>query len=58
MAKAWNVQLREDLGRKKDGPVPKGVDYDTWTGPALMLPFNENRYHYHGTGTGTTAPGI
>jgi predicted dehydrogenase len=46
MAKAWNVQLRENIGRKKDSPIPKGVDYDTWTGPALMLPFNENRYHY------------
>jgi predicted dehydrogenase len=46
MAKAWDVQLRDDIGRKADGPVPKGVDYDTWTGPALMLPFNENRFHY------------
>lgn len=47
MAKAWNVQLRDDLGHKKDSPVPKGVDYDTWTGPAQMLPFNENRFHYN-----------
>jgi predicted dehydrogenase len=46
MAKAWDVQLRDYIGRKSDGPVPKGVDYDTWTGPAPMLPFNENRFHY------------
>lgn len=46
MAKAWDVQRRSDIGHKPDSPVPPGVDYDTWTGPALMLPFNENRFHY------------
>src|SRR5262245_51003167 len=47
MAKAWNVQLRDDIGHKDDSQVPAGVDYDTWTGPATMLPFNENRFHYN-----------
>jgi predicted dehydrogenase len=47
MAKAWDVQLRDDIGRKADAPVPAGVDYDTWIGPAPLLPFNENRFHYH-----------
>ncbi|MCS7025517.1 MAG: Gfo/Idh/MocA family oxidoreductase [Bryobacteraceae bacterium] len=47
MAKAWNVQLRKNIGRKPDSPPPPGVDFDTWTGPALLLPFNENRYHYN-----------
>jgi predicted dehydrogenase len=28
-----------------DGPVPSGVDYDLWTGPAQMLPFNPSRFH-------------
>ena len=46
MAKAWDVQKRDDIGHKPDGPVPAGVDYDTWIGPALMMPFNENRFHY------------
>jgi predicted dehydrogenase len=46
MAKAWNAQLRENIGRKPDSSVPAGVDYDTWVGPAPMLPFNENRFHY------------
>ncbi len=45
-AKAWNIQLRENIGRRPDGPVPGGVDYDTWIGPAPYLPFNENRFHY------------
>jgi len=46
MAKAWNSQQRADIGSKRDGPVPAGVDYDTWVGPAEMIPFNENRFHY------------
>ena len=46
MAKAWNVQLRENIGHKNDSPAPATLDYDTWTGPALTLPFNENRCHY------------
>lgn len=46
MAKAWNVQMRQNIGRQEDSPVPAGVDFDMWTGPAPMLPFNRNRYHY------------
>lgn len=30
---------------KPDGPVPPGVDYELWTGPAKMLPFNPSRFH-------------
>lgn len=30
---------------KPDGPVPAGVDYDMWTGPAQMMPFNPCRFH-------------
>lgn len=46
MAKAWNIQLRDHIGHKEDGPVPPGVDYETWLGPAPWIPFNENRFHY------------
>jgi predicted dehydrogenase len=46
-AKAWNAQLRENIGRKADSPAPAGVDYDTWIGPAPFLPHNENRFHYN-----------
>jgi predicted dehydrogenase len=27
-------------------PVPKGVDYKMWLGPAKERPFNKNRFHY------------
>src|SRR5215475_8597991 len=46
MAKAWDVQLRDDIGHKNDSTPPATVDYDTWNGPAPLLPFNENRFHY------------
>jgi predicted dehydrogenase len=46
MAKAWNIQMRDDIGHKENSPVPPGVDYDTWLGPAPWIPFNENRFHY------------
>jgi predicted dehydrogenase len=28
-----------------DTPVPAGVDYDMWLGPAPKRPFNQNRFH-------------
>lgn len=46
MAKAWNTQLRDDIGHKSPSPVPPGIDYDLWVGPAEMVPFNENHFHY------------
>jgi len=30
---------------KPDGPVPAGVDFEMWTGPAQMKPFNPCRFH-------------
>jgi predicted dehydrogenase len=38
---------RQSLGRKPDGPVPEGVDYDLWLGPAPVRPFNPIRFHYN-----------
>jgi predicted dehydrogenase len=31
--------------QRPDGPVPAGVDYEMWTGPAKMMPFNPCRFH-------------
>ncbi len=30
-----------------DAPVPAGVNYDLWLGPAPLRPFNTNRFHYN-----------
>jgi predicted dehydrogenase len=36
-----------DIGNPPDGPVPDGVDYDMWLGPAPLRPFNKNRFHFN-----------
>jgi predicted dehydrogenase len=36
-----------DIGNPPDGPVPAGVDYDMWLGPAPQRPFNKNRFHFN-----------
>ncbi len=36
-----------DIGNPPDGPVPPGVDYDMWLGPAPQRPFNKNRFHFN-----------
>jgi predicted dehydrogenase len=36
-----------DCGNPPDGPVPAGVDYDMWLGPAPLRAFNKNRFHFN-----------
>jgi predicted dehydrogenase len=45
MAKAWNQQKHSPRAPVPDAPVPAGVDYDMWLGPAPSRPFNPNRFH-------------
>jgi len=59
MVKCVVFRPRESIGRGKIGPVPQGVNYDLWLGPAPWRPFNENRFHYNwhwfwDTGNGET----
>ncbi|GAB2557823.1 Gfo/Idh/MocA family oxidoreductase [Spirosoma areae] len=35
----------KDFPVRPDEPVPAGVDYDRWLGPAPQRPFNRNRFH-------------
>lgn len=44
-AKAWESGQQGSIGHPADQPVPEGVDYDTWLGPAPKRPFNPMRYH-------------
>jgi predicted dehydrogenase len=57
VAKCWNIQKRGSIGRGQNTDPPAGFDYDTWVGPATMIPYRTNRVHnrwtwwYHfGTG--------
>ena len=47
MAKGLCYKARGTIGRKKEVPVPPGVHYDIWLGPAPVRPFTENRFHYN-----------
>jgi len=47
MARGLCFKRRPSIGKQPDGPVPPGVDYDLWLGPAPMRPFNPNRFHYN-----------
>ena len=46
--RAWSYQgWMKSIPVKPDGPVPAGVDYDFWLGPAKKRPFNPNRFHFN-----------
>ena len=46
IAKCWNYQQRDNIGREQPIAPPAAVDYDAWVGPAEWLPFQANRFHY------------
>lgn len=46
--KVWAYQdSKPTLPVIPDSPVPAGVDYDMWLGPAPKRPFNTYRFHYN-----------
>lgn len=47
MARGLVFRWRDDIGKKGTEPVPKGLDYDLWTGPAEMKPFSRDYVHYN-----------
>ena len=47
LAKGTCYKWRDTIGRAPVEPVPAGVDYDLWLGPAPKRPFTRNRFHYN-----------
>jgi predicted dehydrogenase len=47
MARGLCFRLRDTIGRTPVEPVPAGVHYDEWIGPAPKRPFTRNRFHYN-----------
>ncbi len=47
MAKGLCYKWRDTIGHFEDEPVPAGVHYDLWLGPAPSRQFNRNRFHYN-----------
>jgi len=45
IARVWNVQKLENIGHGKTVPVPSGIDFDLWVGPAPMRTYHDNLLH-------------
>jgi predicted dehydrogenase len=46
LARGLCYKRRKSIGHFEDSPIPPGVDYNLWLGPAPVRPFNKNRFHY------------
>jgi len=42
VAKAWNSQLRGNIGHAKPSSPPPELDFDLWVGPAPRIPYQSN----------------
>jgi len=47
MARGLCYKWRDTILKTPVSPVPAGVDYDLWTGPAPLREFTKNRFHYN-----------
>ena len=47
MARGLVFRWRKSIGDQGFSPVPDGIDYDLWTGPAPKRPFTKNLVHYN-----------
>ncbi len=47
LAKGLCFKRRQSIGHKADSPVPPGVNWDLFLGPAPLRPFNELRFKYN-----------
>ena len=46
MARGIIYRYRDTIGHIADSPIPEGVHWDTFLGPAPYRPYNENRFLY------------
>jgi predicted dehydrogenase len=47
MAKGLCYKRRKSIGHKEDAPIPLGLDWDKFLGPAPMRAYNELRFKYN-----------
>jgi len=47
MARGLCYRWRDSIGKTPESEIPKGVDYDTWLGPAPDRAYSRNRFHYN-----------
>ena len=46
-SKAWYSNVRKSIGTGKEAPVPSGLDWDLWQGPARRRPYRDNLHPYN-----------
>jgi predicted dehydrogenase len=46
-ARAWYANTRGSIGKGKVAPVPAGLDYNLWQGPAPRQEYRDNVIHYN-----------
>ena len=47
LARGLCFKWRNTIGHTPVSPVPAGVHYDLWSGPAPLDPFTKNHFHYN-----------
>jgi predicted dehydrogenase len=45
VSKAWNSQLRRNIGKQQTSEAPAGLEFDLWLGPAPTRPYQANLLH-------------
>jgi len=45
VAKAWNSQRRGSIGKQQPSAPPAHLDFDSWVGPAPLVPYQSNLLH-------------
>jgi predicted dehydrogenase len=46
-ARGWYANTRAPIGVGREVPVPPGLDYELWQGPAPRRPYKDNVIHYN-----------
>ena len=57
VARAWKTDNNQ-LGKLEEQPVPEGLDYDFWVGPAEFVPYKDKNCHYNWRWFWNTAAGM
>lgn len=47
LTKCWYTNQRKPIGFGKEVPVPEGLDYELWQGPAPRKAYRDNLIHYN-----------
>ncbi|MEY3369162.1 MAG: hypothetical protein RI973_2317 [Bacteroidota bacterium] len=47
LAKGWYANNRQPIGFGKEAPVPAGLDWELWQGPAPRVPYRDNVHPYN-----------